>query len=144
MKCIPKCSYPPLEYDEIGIIILAFFRRIVLDASGPAIIDNLTTETDQIEARSYLINECLLQKGYYIYEGWTTNLKRVYDSKNIKFIETKEFQKSPITLKDITRYGNLDHVAVKERIMDWEKSGWDRSHPFFQSVIKATKHLTLD
>ena len=141
-----------LSRDATTNILIAILRRAIQDASGPEPVDRWATYKDQVKAREYLTRGYIKEQGYHYYEipaeEAQSNLirmpnvkKNVSEKKQEKFQQTDEPQYSPITLKDILDYTDIDRSCFDVLISQWEDANWDREFPWYIKFLYETKSL---
>ena len=132
----------PITYEDFALIVLAFYRRIVQDASGPKLFDQYTDEQTRNDSRKYLLEGLLEQNGYWVYEGYDTGGKRTYDSRFTRYMHTEDTHESTITMQDIADIARTEVIMIKQRVAEWAKAGWSREHKFYRRVMNATKSIS--
>ena len=134
---LEKIKSKPMSVCDLCNLYCGLLRRIVKDASGPTLVDGLTTIQDQIESRSYLVNGYLEMNGHYVYDAPNDSSHRL-DSKYMRIIQTKDAKRSNVSLEDIFQYTDMDYTLAHKFIKNWASSGWSREHEFYNQVMEAT------
>lgn len=135
---------PAMTPEELGIIYMAFLRRIVQDASGNDLYDNTIDENEKNETREYLTRGTLSRNYYEVYEHNPEVSKRAYEKRFLKRIKTLHPQYSVIQLKDICKFIDKDVNDMYDLIDDWKANDWSREHKFFKSIMSSTKMVASD
>ena len=130
--------------DDVGIIYMAFLRRIVQDASGDDLYDNTLDDEEKQKTRWYLTKGKITEYFYTVYEHNPEKSKRAYEKRSIKKIETLDPQYSEIQLKDICKYIDKDVNLMHDLIDEWQMSNWSRDHAFYKSIMDSTKMVASD
>lgn len=133
-----------LSKNDLGILYMAFLRRIIQDASGNDLYDNTLDQEEKKLTRRYLLNGKLKEYFYTIYEHNPEVALRSYEKRFIKTVQTKEPQYSTIQIKDICEYIEKDVGLMYDLINKWKNSGWSREHYFYKSIMDSTKMVASD
>tara|TARA_R110000851_G_C12911666_1_gene549304 strand:+ start:171 stop:722 length:552 start_codon:yes stop_codon:yes gene_type:complete len=134
----------PVSYDDFGVLLLAFYRRLVQDASGLEFYEQSITEEIRQDSRKFLTNGKLTENGYWVYEGYDTEKKRVYDCQFTRYIQDETTtHDSSITMLDIANHADVEYKILHDKVLEWQGANWVREHPFYINVIEATKQLAV-
>ncbi len=130
-----------LTHEDTALILLAFLRRTILDASGDQPIDNFLTMDDKRQARNYLTIGYVKKYGYHYYDD--TNIKytpkRNHENMAEKYQPTpNQAQYSPIPLNHILDYFNVDHQSFNMYISNWKDDNWCNQNEWFVNFTKQT------